>query len=101
MNELNPALKVERRPAVKQLSKTVKNKTQAEGSKTVSEGDKVSLSKASRTPSSRSGNSAEVRREIVEKFKSLLGDGQYQVKANEIADKMVQKIRDNKGPFVF
>ena len=38
----------------------------------------------------------EIRLELVEKFKSSLQKGNYKVKAPEIAEKIVQKIRENK-----
>jgi len=33
----------------------------------------------------------------VNKFRNVLRDGTYSIKADEIADKIVQKIRDNKN----
>jgi len=43
----------------------------------------------------------EIRRELVKKFKSSLQKGNYKVKAPEIAEKIVQKIRENKyGPVI-
>ncbi len=38
----------------------------------------------------------EIRLELVEKFKSSLQQGNYKIKSPEIAEKMVQKIRENK-----
>jgi len=38
----------------------------------------------------------EIRMELVAKFKSSLQKGTYRVKSPEIAEKIVQKIRDNK-----
>lgn len=40
--------------------------------------------------------SSEIRRELVEEYKSALANGSYEVKAGELAEKMVQKIRENK-----
>lgn len=44
----------------------------------------------------KSGGSGEIRQDLVNKYKSTLADGSYEVKAKELAEKMVQKIRDNK-----
>ncbi len=38
-----------------------------------------------------------IRRELVNKYKDILGKGDYRIKSGEIADKMVQKIRDDKN----
>jgi anti-sigma28 factor (negative regulator of flagellin synthesis) len=38
-----------------------------------------------------------IRRELINKYKDILGRGDYRIKSGEIADKMVQKIRDDKN----
>ena len=40
---------------------------------------------------------AEIRHDLVSKFRNVLRDGNYSIKADEIAEKIVQKIRDNKN----
>ncbi len=42
------------------------------------------------------GDSPEIRRELVNKYKTSLADGTYEVKAQELAEKMIQKIRESK-----
>jgi len=37
-----------------------------------------------------------IRQDMVDKYKVSLADGTYEVKAQELAEKMIQKIRENK-----
>lgn len=63
---------------------------------------KLDPPKAGRIPSLASNKSAkeqarqEIRIELVEKFKGFLQKGNYRVKAPEIAEKIVQKISEDK-----
>ena len=41
-------------------------------------------------------SSPEIRHELVSRYKVSLADGTYEVKAQELAEKMIQKIRENK-----
>ena len=43
---------------------------------------------------------SEVRFELVHQFRDGIADGSYQVRAKEIAEKMVQKIRDGRNPWI-
>jgi len=38
-----------------------------------------------------------IRQDMVDKYKVSLADGTYEVKAQELAEKMIQKIRENKA----
>jgi len=40
-------------------------------------------------------NSPGIRRDLVEKYKLSLAEGTYEIKAHELAEKMIQKIREN------
>ncbi len=40
--------------------------------------------------------SPEIRQDLVNKYKVSLANGTYEVKAQELAEKMIQKIRENK-----
>ena len=99
MSELNPPNKIGPRPNLKTPASKGKRAEKESTPPVPPENDVVRLSKASRMPSS--GRGGEIRQDVVAKFKALLGGGGYKVKADEIADKMVQKIRENKGPSVF
>ncbi|MEE3253191.1 MAG: flagellar biosynthesis anti-sigma factor FlgM [Nitrospinota bacterium] len=65
--------------------------------------DRVSLSHNSKSPSQskelKNGN-GEIRHDLVKKFRSVLQEGTYSIKADEIADKLVQNIRDNKNHLI-
>ena len=61
--------------------------------------DKITLSEPSKAQASTGKIKAtanEIRHELVNKFRNVLQNGSYEVKANEIAEKIVQNIRENK-----
>ena len=65
--------------------------------------DKVTLSEPSKAQASVSKSKAttsEIRHELVNKFRNVLQNGSYEVKANEIAEKIVQNIRENKNHLI-
>jgi anti-sigma28 factor (negative regulator of flagellin synthesis) len=102
MNELEITTKIGRRNQINGPSKG-KNKP-VTGNKTSSgQVDKVTLSGPFKTQVSASKNKAtesEIRHELVKKYRDILQNGNYQVKANEIAEKIVQNIRENKNHLV-
>ena len=62
--------------------------------------DKVTLSEPSKAQSSSGKSKAtanEIRHELVNKFRNILQNNFYEVKSNEIAEKIVQNIRENKN----
>jgi flagellar biosynthesis anti-sigma factor FlgM len=99
MNELKPTLKLIRGNTVKSDSKGARNSviSSDHSGKPL---DRVTLSKVSKkqdTSKASKGTTSEIRHNLVNKFRNILQDGTYLIKADEIADKMVQKIRDNKN----
>lgn len=102
MNELESTTKIGRRNNVNGLSKG--GNKPIKGSKLSSETvDKVTLSEPSKAQASASAKktaASEIRHELVNKFRDVLKNGSYEVRANEIADKIVQKIRENKNHLV-
>ena len=101
MNEIDPTLKTERRAAVqKPVSRAKRPPADSSGGRTKGT-DRVSLSKSAKVPASKTSGGSEIRYELVNKYKAVLNKGGYRVKADEIAEKMVQKIRDNKGPNLY
>ena len=61
--------------------------------------DRVTISKASRATVNsepKRKKSSEIRYDLVKKFQKELKKGFYEIKADDIAEKMVQKIRDDK-----
>ena len=103
MNKLNPVIKINRRNAVAQKitdnSGNHKNK-KVEGK---IKNDQVSLSQTSKVKASiqkRSNIVSDVRYDLINKYRDVLEKGTYVVKAEELADKNVQKIRENKNRIV-
>ena len=99
MTKLNPALKINQRDSVKQeftiKSVTTNNSSIVKESKS----DWVSLSESSKTEPSmdRKGIASDIRFDLVKKYREVLADGSYQVKSDELADKIVQKVKENKN----
>jgi len=102
MNELEITTKIGRR---KPVNGSAKGKIKPTSGKSSSPGnvDKVTLSGSSKAQASANPSKAitsEIRHDLVNKFRDVLQNGSYEVKANEIADKIVQKIRENKNHLV-
>ncbi len=103
MNELNPTTKTNRRNAV---SKQPTDNHGKSGNKIVAratKGDKVSLSETSKVKASVKGGNevvSDVRQDLINKYRGILDSGTYVVKADELADKIVQKIREGKNRMV-
>ena len=100
MHKLNPAIKVNRRNAIAQ--KITNNSGKPENKKVdgKNKNDQVSLSQTSKVKASIKGPSnivSDVRYELINKYREVLHSGTYVVKAEELADKIVQKIRENKN----
>jgi anti-sigma28 factor (negative regulator of flagellin synthesis) len=99
MNELKPTLKLVNGNTVKSDPKVAKNSAINSGisGKPL---DRVTLSEVSKNQDTSivsNGKKNEIRHDLVNKFRNILQDGTYSIKADEIADKIVQKIRDNKN----
>ena len=99
MNKLDPTIKLVSGNRLKGDSKGLKrsNKISNPSRNTP---DRITLSETSKkqTVSTKSKKiTGEIRHDLVNKFRSVLRDGNYSIKAEEIADKIVQKIRDNKN----
>lgn len=99
MNELEPTIKVVRGDRVKRDPKSIKNSDEnSQYSKITPDRVTISENSKNQTVSKELKNlTGEVRHDLVNKFRNVLKDGNYSIKADEIADKIVQKIRDNKN----
>ena len=99
MTKLNPALKINQRDSVGQefTIKSVKTNNSSIGKE--SKSDWVSLSEPSKTGPlmDRQGIASDIRFDLVKKYREVLADGSYQVKSDELADKIVQKVKENKN----
>lgn len=103
MNELESAIRIGRKNAVNKTPANFKkiSPDQETVDKTT---DRVSLSKTAKVQASLKGNTgsaSEIRQDLVNRFRSVLNDGTYEVKADEIADKIVQKIKEHKNRTIF
>jgi flagellar biosynthesis anti-sigma factor FlgM len=102
MNELKITTKIGRRNPINGSAEGT-NKPVTNNKLSSGHVDKVTLSESSNTQTSASKSTAttsEIRHELVNKYRNVLQNGSYEVKANEIADKMVQNIRENKKHLV-
>ena len=102
MNKLEITTKIGRRNQING-SAGGKNKPVTDNKLSSGNVDKVTLSEPSKTQASVSKskvNTSEIRHELVNKFRNVLQNGSYEVKANEIAEKIVQNIRENKKHLV-
>ena len=97
MNKLNIVLKTnEIKSAQEQTSKSAKNAS----SNTMKETkpDRISLSESYKGNSSinKKGIVSDVRYDLVKKYRENLADGSYQIKSDELAEKIVQKVKEGK-----
>ena len=99
MTKLNPALKINQRDSVRQEITIKSVKTDNSSVRKESKSDWVSLSESSKTEPlmDRQGIASDVRYDLVKKYREVLADGSYQIKSDELADKIVQKVKENKN----
>jgi anti-sigma28 factor (negative regulator of flagellin synthesis) len=102
MNELEITTKIGRRNPINGSAEG-KNKPVTGNMPSSGHLDKVTLSEPYKVQTSVSKSKAttsEIRHELVNKYRNVLQNGSYEVKANEIAEKIVQNIRENKKHLV-
>lgn len=78
--------------ASKRLDQGVSSKKRLENQST----EKVSFKDVLESAVDKAEGSSKVRQDMVNKYKSSLANGTYKVKAEELAEKMIQKIREDK-----
>lgn len=90
LGPINKTLKLSLRRA--KTTKRPKKQREIEGV----ESDKVDLSAkaSSLKESKKSEQSSHIRADLVKKFKDEIMNGKYQVKTNEIAEKIIQKLKE-------
>ena len=99
MTKLNPTLKSNYNSSI-DSDITVKSlKINTSNIEKKSKSDRVSLTESSKAKSSIDGRNvvSDVRYDLVRKYKEVLANGSYQVKSEELADKIVQKVKENKN----
>ena len=103
MNKLNPNIKINRQSAVSQKITNKPGKLDDSIKESTNKNDKVTLSSTSKVKASNQGQTnivSDVRYDIINKYREVLSSGSYVVKSDELADKIVQKIRENKNRMV-
>jgi len=92
MNELSPESTSGKNLAPRRLEQKVQsNKNPVDG-----HSQKMSFHEVLKEVADKAEGSSVIRQDVVDKFKVSLANGTYEVKAQELADKMIQKIRENK-----
>ena len=59
-------------------------------------GQKASFQEGLKSVTAKAEGSPKIRQDMVNKYKVSLANGTYEVKAQELAEKMIQKIREDK-----
>ena len=104
MNKLNMTLKISNNDALKIESKNISNEKKGKVVDIEKNMDKVSLSNSSKTENAtqpRNKIASDVRYNLIKKYKAVLAEGAYKIKSDELADKMIQKIKENKNTVIF
>ncbi|SVD07237.1 uncharacterized protein METZ01_LOCUS360091 [marine metagenome] len=99
MTKLNPTLKSNYSSSI-DSDITVKSlKINASNIAKKSKSDRVSLTESSKEKSliDRKNIVSDVRYDLVRRYREILANGSYQVKSEELADKIVQKVKENKN----
>ena len=104
MNKLNMTLKINNSGTLKVESKNISNEKKGNVVNIKNNMDKVSLSNSSKLDDPtlvRNKIASDVRYELIKKYKTVLSEGTYKIKSDELADKMIQKIKENKNTVIF
>ena len=101
MNKLNIFLKTNERNSAAQEYSLKSAKNASNNTMKETKPDRISLSESSKGNSSikKKGIVSDVRYDLVKKYREVLADGSYQIKSDELADKIVQKVKENKSMF--
>ena len=98
MTKLNSSLKIDQNNSINKEF-AIKQSTNSSISGKENRSDRVSLSKTYKGKSSTNSReiASDIRYDLVRKYREVLADGTYKVKSTELADKMVQKVKENKN----
>ena len=99
MNKLNIILKTNERNSPGQELTLKSEKNASSNTMKETKPDRISLSESYKEKSSinKKGIVSDVRYDLVKKYREHLADGSYQIKSDELADKIVQKVKENKS----
>ena len=99
MTELDPTNKITQRSSAKKPPARPARPPLESAKTSATSGDRVTLSHKPNKATLETGGakaSGNIREHLVSQFREILEQGTYQVKADEIAKKMVQKIQEGK-----
>ena len=101
MNKLNIVLKTNERNSTGPDFTLKSKKNASTNTRKETKSDRISLSESYKEKSSinKKGIVSDVRYDLVKKYREILADGSYQIKSDELADKIVQKVKENKSTF--
>ena len=101
MIKLNMVLKTNERNSAGQEYSLKSAKNASSNTMKETKPDRISLSESYKGNSSinKKGIVSDVRYDLVKKYREHLADGSYQIKSDELADKIVQKVKENKSTF--
>ena len=99
MNKLNIILKTNEKDSAGQEYSLKSAKKASSNTMKETKPDRISLSETYKGNSSKNkkGIVSDVRYDLVKKYRENLADGSYRIKSNELADKIVQKVKENKS----
>lgn len=99
MNKLNIVQKTNERNSASQEFTLKAGKHASRNAVNETKPDRISLSESYKGKSStnKKGIVSDVRYDLVKKYREILADGSYQIKSDELADKIVQKVKENKS----
>ena len=99
MNKLNIILKTNELNSTSQKLTSKSVKSADSDSRNETKADRISLSETYKGKSSKNkkGIVSDVRYDLVKKYREILADGSYKIKSDELADKIVQKVKENKN----
>ena len=99
MDKLNIVLKTNERNSAAQEHTLKSSKNASSNAMKETKPDRISLSKTYKGKSSKNkeGIVSDVRYDLVKKYRENLADGSYRIKSDELADKIVQKVKENKN----
>ena len=102
MNKLNIVLKTQEINSAAQEHTLKSAKNASSNTMKETKPDRISLSETYKgNPSkNKKGIVSDVRYDLVKKYREHLADGSYQIKSDELADKIVQKVKENKSTFL-
>ena len=99
MNKLSAISETNLKSSSKQKNTIAPLKNNSSNTNIETKFDKIFLSNKSEAKSSINRNDivSDVRYNLVKKFREVIADGSYQIKSEELADKIVQKVKENKN----